>query len=232
MDPPNVETSDKSEVDELEHNNNDQAELLKLKKSSDTQTEVDPSSDVFPVPKTLTKTKTSLCESAPEDINKSNKDIQSPLKAEFKKDVNNLCQNVKGEKDHINETGMVYLDLEQLNPHLICQICSGYYRDAHTIMECLHTFCKSCLLKEFYQGLRSCPNCKIELGPNPLHVMLYDRTMQELVNKILPELEIQDKVYIPIYEKKKHKYTHKNHTVLPPFHMSISNLNYVFFFLY
>jgi hypothetical protein len=98
------------------------------------------------------------------------------------------------EEEFVCEPGMVYLNLEDLNPHLVCQICQGYFRDAHTIMECLHTFCKSCLLKEFYQGMRACPRCNVELGPNPLHVMLYDRTMQELVNKILPHLESEDKV--------------------------------------
>ena len=29
-----------------------------------------------------------------------------------------------------------------LNPHLVCTLCMGYYKDACTIIECLHTFCK------------------------------------------------------------------------------------------
>jgi hypothetical protein len=35
------------------------------------------------------------------------------------------------------------LKLTELNPHLICVLCGGYYIDATTITECLHTseFC-------------------------------------------------------------------------------------------
>ena len=28
-----------------------------------------------------------------------------------------------------------------LSPHLTCGLCRGYYRDARTAKECLHTFC-------------------------------------------------------------------------------------------
>jgi hypothetical protein len=61
----------------------------------------------------------------------------------------------------LKDTRLVRLKLDDLNPHLVCRICSGYFRGAHTITECLHTFCKSCLLKEFDKGLRSCPHCKV-----------------------------------------------------------------------
>lgn len=30
-----------------------------------------------------------------------------------------------------------------------CSLCSGYFVDATTVIDCLHTFCKSCLLKYF-----------------------------------------------------------------------------------
>ena len=29
--------------------------------------------------------------------------------------------------------------LRQLNPHLLCALCGGYYIDATTIIECLHS---------------------------------------------------------------------------------------------
>ena len=34
------------------------------------------------------------------------------------------------------------ITITDLNKHFICSICSGYFRDAHTISECLHT-CKN-----------------------------------------------------------------------------------------
>lgn len=39
--------------------------------------------------------------------------------------------------------------LRILNPYLTCSLCKGYLIDAITIMDCLHTFCKSCLFTYF-----------------------------------------------------------------------------------
>ena len=36
-----------------------------------------------------------------------------------------------------------------LNQHLICTLCMGYFNDACTIIECLHTFCRVCIMKHF-----------------------------------------------------------------------------------
>ena len=33
------------------------------------------------------------------------------------------------------------VDLTELNPHIVCQICSGYLIDPVTVVECLHS-CK------------------------------------------------------------------------------------------
>lgn len=41
------------------------------------------------------------------------------------------------------------LSLSSLNPYITCPICEGYFVDATTVIDCLHTFCKSCLLKHF-----------------------------------------------------------------------------------
>ncbi len=39
-----------------------------------------------------------------------------------------------------------------------------------------------------------CPQCSINLGPDPYSVTLFDRTLQELVDQILPELQINDDI--------------------------------------
>jgi len=53
----------------------------------------------------------------------------------------------------------------ELNAQLTCSICGGYFRDASTLSECQHTFCKSCILRLFSQGVSNCPeqNCGISL---------------------------------------------------------------------
>ena len=41
--------------------------------------------------------------------------------------------------------------------HLICSLCNGYFRYPYTVSDCLHTFCRSCLILFFRQGMRCCP---------------------------------------------------------------------------
>ena len=83
------------------------------------------------------------------------------------------------------------LSIGALNQHLVCRLCDGYYREAHTIPECLHTFCKYCLFREFRRGAkgagRVCPTCSIALGPNPESKCVYDRNLQSCVDKLFPE---------------------------------------------
>jgi hypothetical protein len=90
--------------------------------------------------------------------------------------------------------GIIEFPLEPLKDHLTCSLCKGYLRCAHTISECLHSFCKSCLFCVYNQGKTSCPQCFVNLGPDPYPVTLFDRTLQELVDKVLPELEVNDKI--------------------------------------
>ena len=47
--------------------------------------------------------------------------------------------------------------LSSLHSHLICSLCKGYFRDPNTVAECMHTFCRSCLILFFRQGMRCCP---------------------------------------------------------------------------
>ena len=57
-----------------------------------------------------------------------------------------------------------------LNPFLKCSLCGGFFRDAHTINECLDTFCKSCIFKYFLEdgNREACPKCGTHLGGRPL----------------------------------------------------------------
>jgi hypothetical protein len=72
-----------------------------------------------------------------------------------------------------------------MNEHLICPLCMGYFRDAMTVTECLHTFCKPCIIKHF-DGDLACPTCEVNLGPTPLEKIRTDRAMQNIVDKVFP----------------------------------------------
>jgi len=78
-----------------------------------------------------------------------------------------------------------------LNQYLLCSLCMGYFKDAHTISECLHTFCKSCIIKFFMEN-SDCPTCGISLLPFPLQTVRIDRALQSIVDKIFPDLIRKD----------------------------------------
>ncbi|XP_076367751.1 polycomb group ring finger 3-like lethal (3) 73Ah isoform X2 [Tachypleus tridentatus] len=81
------------------------------------------------------------------------------------------------------------IKLKTLNPHIKCKLCKGYLVDATTVTECLHTFCKSCLVKHLEDN-NTCPTCEIVIHQShPLQYISYDRTMQDIVFKLVPNLQ-------------------------------------------
>lgn len=88
----------------------------------------------------------------------------------------------------------VVIRICDLNPHVVCSLCAGYFVDATTITECLHTFCKSCIVK-YFQTSKNCPMCSLQIHETqPLFNLRLDRTMQDIVAKVVPGiLEAEDK---------------------------------------
>ncbi|XP_078378462.1 uncharacterized protein LOC144661535 isoform X1 [Oculina patagonica] len=78
------------------------------------------------------------------------------------------------------------MHLQDLNPHIMCVLCGGYLVDATTIVECLHSFCRSCIVK-YLQTSYHCPVCDAEVHKTkPLLHIRPDRTLQDIVYKIVP----------------------------------------------
>ncbi|PWA25607.1 hypothetical protein CCH79_00001411, partial [Gambusia affinis] len=81
------------------------------------------------------------------------------------------------------------LPLTQFYPYIRCTVCCGFFIDATTITECLHTFCKSCIVKHFFSSNR-CPTCSIVVHETqPLYNIRPDRQLQDIVYKMVPFLE-------------------------------------------
>ncbi|KAG6400852.1 hypothetical protein SASPL_137696 [Salvia splendens] len=58
---------------------------------------------------------------------------------------------------------------EGLAPCMTCPLCHKLFREATTIIECLHTFCRKCINKKLSdEELECCPVCNIDLGCVPL----------------------------------------------------------------
>lgn len=97
----------------------------------------------------------------------------------------------------------IEFDLRKVNPHIVCKLCAGYFIGATTIMECLHTFCKSCIVLHFNTHT-TCPTCGITVNEtNPVAYLRQDRTIQSLVYKIVNNLqEEQESREAKFYEEK------------------------------
>ncbi len=131
-------------------------------------------------------------------------------------------RNLSGKNTPSIKSDHVEFSLSNVTAHLTCKLCGGYYRDCHTIADCLHSFCRSCLILFFEEkgqvekkGVTPrlcCPTCDIEVGPHPFRKhtsistvqILPDRTLQEVVDKIFPRFKVQE------HEDEKRFYAEKN----------------------
>ncbi|KAM7301901.1 polycomb complex protein BMI-1 [Ixodes scapularis] len=78
--------------------------------------------------------------------------------------------------------------LVELNPHLTCVLCGGYFIDATTIIECLHSFCRTCIVRYLWVH-KMCPVCDVQVHKTrPLLNIRSDQTLQDIVYKLVPGL--------------------------------------------
>lgn len=118
------------------------------------------------------------------------------------------------EKDMIKK-----ITLCDLNPHVVCVLCGGYFIDPVTIVECLHSFCKSCIVKHV-EISKLCPICDVQIHKTrPFLSMRMDKTLQNIVYKLVPGL-YQDEM------ERRRKFQEKNE----PTKVSKEELEKHFFF--
>ncbi|XP_076046399.1 uncharacterized protein LOC143028344 [Oratosquilla oratoria] len=85
-------------------------------------------------------------------------------------------------------SGVRRVRLTELNPHLVCVLCGGYYVDATTIIECLHSFCKTCIVR-YLESSKFCPICDVQVHKTkPLLSIRPDKILQDIVYKLVPGL--------------------------------------------
>merc|ERR1712226_1096872 len=81
------------------------------------------------------------------------------------------------------------INIQTINPYLMCTLCKGYLIDASTLVECLHSFCKSCLVKYLSESSYDCPKCGMEIHKTkPWEYIRSDPCLQEIVYKLVPDL--------------------------------------------
>uniref|UniRef100_A0A5B6ZF12 Putative E3 ubiquitin protein ligase DRIP2 n=1 Tax=Davidia involucrata TaxID=16924 RepID=A0A5B6ZF12_DAVIN len=94
---------------------------------------------------------------------------------------------------------------------MTCPLCNKLLRDATTISECLHTFCRKCIYEKLSdQELECCPICNIDLGCVPLEKLRPDHNLQDVRAKIFPfkrrkvrAPEVAPSVTLPVRRKER-----------------------------
>ncbi|XP_065834255.1 polycomb group RING finger protein 3-like [Oscarella lobularis] len=87
------------------------------------------------------------------------------------------------------------ISVKSLNSHLTCALCKGYLVDATAIVECLHTFCRSCIVKyvQTDANRERCPTCNVIIKEaQPMAGLRPDRTLQDIVDKLLPQVREEE----------------------------------------
>ncbi|XP_020258261.1 E3 ubiquitin protein ligase DRIP2-like, partial [Asparagus officinalis] len=89
--------------------------------------------------------------------------------------------------------------------------CNKLLRDATTISECLHTFCRKCIFEKLNdEEVDCCPVCNIDLGCAPLEKLRADHNRQDIRAKIFPlkrtkvdAPEIVPSIVLPVKRKER-----------------------------
>ncbi|KAL3271032.1 hypothetical protein HHI36_021532 [Cryptolaemus montrouzieri] len=78
--------------------------------------------------------------------------------------------------------------VKDLNTSLTCLLCEGYLIDATVLADCLHVFCRGCIIKYFDNCRTACPNCNMLYKKKNQICFRPDPLIQSLVYKIVPGL--------------------------------------------
>ncbi|CAN6309406.1 unnamed protein product [Urochloa humidicola] len=83
--------------------------------------------------------------------------------------------------------GMARVRRDVLAARLTCPLCQGLLREATAINQCLHTFCRECIMKKINdEDVDCCPVCDIDLGCDPEEKLRPDHNLQDIRNKLFP----------------------------------------------
>ncbi|KAL9983993.1 hypothetical protein ACROYT_G006244 [Oculina patagonica] len=83
------------------------------------------------------------------------------------------------------------IKLDELNPFITCELCKGYLIKPTTIAECLHTFCRSCIVQNLQDNEENiCPKCSTVIHEtNPFEMLRSDQMLEDIIFKLVPGLQ-------------------------------------------
>nr|XP_023023446.1 uncharacterized protein LOC111511646 [Leptinotarsa decemlineata] len=78
--------------------------------------------------------------------------------------------------------------VKDLNSVITCRLCEGYLIDATALTECVHVFCRACILRYFENNKTGCPTCNTIYKKKSQTCFKSDPQTQSLVYKLVPAL--------------------------------------------
>ncbi|CAB4003273.1 polycomb group RING finger 5 [Paramuricea clavata] len=93
--------------------------------------------------------------------------------------------------DLLQSNKTITVKLCEFNDLLTCYLCKGYWIRPTTIAECLHTFCRSCIVQYLDDSDENeCPKCCTVIHEtNPLELLRADQTLEDIIFKLVPHLQ-------------------------------------------
>ena len=87
------------------------------------------------------------------------------------------------------------IKVKEVNQNFICIICNGYLIQPVAVTECLHYFCRSCIVKYLETSSEyKCPNCEgLIHETNPWDMLREDSKLEYLIYKLVPGLAQNEK---------------------------------------
>ena len=87
------------------------------------------------------------------------------------------------------------LKVKELNANFICIICNGYLIRPVAITECLHYFCRSCIVKYLETTSEyKCPYCETLIHEtNPWELLREDKKLEYIIYQLVPGLAQNEK---------------------------------------
>lgn len=90
-----------------------------------------------------------------------------PQQQSIENSKENLKEKIKGTAGYTSEREKILLG--DVHPYITCYLCKGYLIEATTIVECLHTYCHSCLMKYLCRE-KSCPQCEMSINKSKTNI--------------------------------------------------------------
>ncbi|VDN39068.1 unnamed protein product [Gongylonema pulchrum] len=83
---------------------------------------------------------------------------------------------------------------ENISENVVCWLCNSYLIDAVSLSECMHSYCRSCLLQSLDKGGGTfrCLKCDRPIARDLSEAFARDNTIQNLVYKSAPDVFWQE----------------------------------------